>query len=137
MTWNTGASSCDPAFNVVTKLTSFAPSVTGLVSRSLPSIRKVALVAPIAVPGCARQAFEVLKARRTILAETLRPQHPDMRTIADEMEQQEALRERYARKSGLLGRGIGVTGQLAIGLDETTDRGLLGLRGLLRKKSDL
>jgi diguanylate cyclase len=49
------------------------------------------------------------------------------------MEQQEELRQRYARKSGLLGRGIGVTGQLATGLDETTDRGLLGLRGLLRK----
>ncbi|MFT7133046.1 MAG: diguanylate cyclase [Cyclobacteriaceae bacterium] len=49
------------------------------------------------------------------------------------MEQQGALRERYARKSGLLGRGISVTGQLATGLDETTDRGLLGLRGLLRK----
>jgi len=49
------------------------------------------------------------------------------------MEQQAELRKRYVRKSGLLGRGIGVTGQLAIGLDETTDRDLLGLRGLLRK----
>jgi diguanylate cyclase len=49
------------------------------------------------------------------------------------MEQQAELRQRYVRKSGLLSRGIGVTGQLAIGLDDTTDRGLLGLRGLLRK----
>lgn len=51
------------------------------------------------------------------------------------VDEQEQLRKRYARKTELLGRGLQVTGQLAFGNDEKTDRGLIGLRGLMRKDS--
>ncbi|MFT4631003.1 MAG: diguanylate cyclase [Candidatus Azotimanducaceae bacterium] len=50
------------------------------------------------------------------------------------VDQQEEQHQRYARKAGLLVRGLNVTGQLGTGFDASTDRNLLVLRGLMRKE---